>query len=338
MSTKMTLALSALTIALSCGGIFGRTVQQESLGDVARRIRAEKEQKTRQVKNVDVYQGSLTFKAIPAFSDAQKQSINGMEIRILNSSPLGYRFALTAKCAQWTNTISGNIEGSAGAPKQKTISVDLPSACRWSDASLEQVREAEGLEGPEPHAPKVEGIDDAELARQAKIEKVVINDPNNSISELLRRADQACKQQPLSELATAPASSISDHVTACAKANDAVTAALQTEGARQSRAGGGAVNQSAPGGLEVRLTGTAGVPFTGSCSFSNRGGTISQSYDDVLPFQTTAENVITVGCSFISKAEFLSNMKLEIIKDGRVIGESHTDAHYGVVSVMRDLN
>lgn len=42
--------------------------------------------------------------------------------------------------------------------------------------------------------------------------------------------------------------------------------------------------------------------------------------------------------SFVSKSDFHHGLKLEIIKDGRVIGESDTDAPYGVVGVARDVN
>ena len=314
---------------------------QESLGDAARRVRAEKEQRARQHKTVDVYKGFLNFKAIPKFSDVQKQLISRMEIQILNSSTLGYRYALTAKCGEWSKDLLGNIEGSTSPPypREKTISLDLPSPCSWSDASLEQVREAEGLEGPEPQPSKVPGIDDAELARRAKIQKALEDAPRISISELQKRVDESCKRQSLQDLATAPVAGIGDHMTACAKAYDDLTTALRVQGETQNRARTEVLNLPAPSGVVVvRLTGTSGLHFTGTCSFSNRGGTTSKSYDDVLPFQATADNVDTVNCSFISKSDFRHDMKLEILKDGRVIGESETDAPYGLVSVMRDLN
>jgi len=92
------------------------------------------------------------------------------------------------------------------------------------------------------------------------------------------------------------------------------------------------------GVVVVRLTGTTGLPFTGTCSISNRSGTSSKSYDDVLPFQMTVENVDSVNCNFISKSDFRHDMKLEILKNGNVIGEANTDAPYGLVGVARDLN
>lgn len=99
------------------------------------------------------------------------------------------------------------------------------------------------------------------------------------------------------------------------------------------------MNRPAPSGsVVVRLAGTARLPFKGNCSFSNRAGTNSKSYEDDLPLQITGENVATVNCSFISKSDFRHDLKLEIIKDGKVIGESDTDAPYSVVSVLPDLN
>jgi len=150
--------LGTFSFAIALVGGFGtRAVAQESLADAAKRVRANKEQKARQHKTVDVYRGSLNFKAIPKFSDVQEQLITGMEIQVLNSSTLGYRYVLTAKCGEWSKELSGNIESSPNPPysKEKRIQLDLPSPCSWSAASLEEVREAEGLEGPEPQAPKV---------------------------------------------------------------------------------------------------------------------------------------------------------------------------------------
>jgi hypothetical protein len=319
----------------------GGAVPQESLADAARRVRAEKEQRVRQHKTVDVYKGFLNFKAIPKFSDTQRQLVSRMEIQILNSSTLGYRYALTAKCGEWSKELSGNIESSPHPPysREKTISLDLPSPCGWSYASLENVREAEGLEGPEPQPSKVPGIDDAELARRAKIQEAFEEAPRISISELQRRVDEACKRQSLADLATAPVSGIGDHMTACAKAQDDLAAALRVQGETQAKARTEAMNKPAPSGVVlVRLTGTTGLPFTGNCSISNRAGGNSKSYDDVLPFEVTVANADSVNCSFSSKSDFRYDLKLEILKDGRVIGESDTNAPYGLVSVYRDIN
>lgn len=338
-SMKTISALLALAMALGCGSMFAGMAQQESLGDVARRIRAQNEQKARQWKSVDVYQGRLTFKAIPKFADAQKLLINSMEVQIRNSSPKGYRYAFTVKCGEWSKAVSGNIKGTTDSQGEKTNSFDLPAPCNWRDASLDQLREGEGLEGPEPKPSKVPGIDDAELARQSKMETVVENTPRNSISDLQKRVDEACKRQTVGELATEPVSSVGDHMVACAKARDDMNSALRAEEEAQDKARAEALKQPVPsGGITVRLTGTTGLHFSGDCSYSNRAGTVSKSYDEVLPFQVTVENVDTVNCSFISKSDFRHDLKLEIIKDGKVIGESDTDAPYGLVSVARDVD
>lgn len=328
-------ALIAMAMVLACGNVF-EMAQNEPLGDVARRLRAESDQEARQRKSVDVYQGHLTFKVIPKFVDAQKKLINGMEVQVRKSSPNAYRYAFTLKCGEWNKEVPGNIKGSVDSQEEKTNSFDLPLPCNWRDASLDQLREAEGLEGPDPKPSKVPGIDDAELARQEKAREVV---PANSVSELQRRVDEACKTQSVGELATGPVSSVGDQMVACAKARDEMNSALRVEEEGQSKARAEALNEPIPGGgVTVRLTGTAGLPFSGQCYYSNSAGTVSKSYDDVIPFQLTVENVDTVNCSFISKSDFRHDLKLEIIKNGKILGESDTDAPYGLVSVARDVN
>jgi tetratricopeptide (TPR) repeat protein len=316
------------------------TALQPSVADMARQIRVRKEQKSRQERSIDVYEGRLTFRASPKFADVPKQLVSEVEIFVRNSSPRDYRYIFTAKCGEWRRTVSSNIKGSSpGASVQSSILIDVSPPCDWGTTSLEDFKEAEGLAGGEPQPSKVPGVDDAELARRAKIQEVIEDSPRISISELQRRVDEACKPQPLAGLATAPVSDIGDHMTGCVKANDDLAAALRVQGGTQAKARTETMNKPAARGVVVvRLTGTTGLPFTGTCSFSNRGGTNSKSYDDVLPFQVTGESVDTVNCSFISKSDFRHDMKLEILKDGQVIGESDTNAPYGLVSVVRDIN
>lgn len=165
--------------------------------------------------------------------------------------------------------------------------------------------------------------------------------PRPSVSGLQARANEACKQQSLGDLATARVSDIANHLTACVKATDDLAAALRAQGETEAKAKARtlAMNRPAPSGsVVVRLAGTARLPFKGNCSLSNRAGTNSKSYEDDLPLQITGENVAIVNCSFISKSDFRHDLKLEITKDGKVIGESDTDAPYSVVGVLRDLN
>ncbi len=128
-------------------------------------------------------------------------------------------------------------------------------------------------------------------------------------------------------------------MTACVKAYDDLEAAMKAKAEVQNKEKAEALNQPVPkGSIVIRVTGTTALPFSGTCSISNRAGTASKSYDEVVPFQVTVDNVDNVNCSFISKSDFRNDLKLEIVKDGRVIGESHTDAPYGVVGVARDVN
>jgi hypothetical protein len=169
------------SIFLLCSVSFAMA-QQEPLGDVARRLSAEKKQAARREISIDVYEGHLTMKATPGFVAANKQLIDRIGIVVRNSSPRAYRYTLVTKCGAWSKSASGNIEGSSTGYKEKTVSFDLQSPCSWSEVSLEQVREAEGLEGPDPVPSKVPGIDDAELARQSKMQLVVEDGPRNSFS------------------------------------------------------------------------------------------------------------------------------------------------------------
>lgn len=182
------LIFAPLLTALLCWVSTGMA-QQESLGDLAKRVQTEKAQKTRQEKSIDVWEGRLTFRAAPRFIEAQRTLVNRTEINIRNSSARAYRFVFVVKCGDWSKSILGNIESSSGPPSEKAIPVDLASPCKWSDLSLEQIREAEGLEGLEPQPSKVLGIDDAELARQATVQRVVeVPSPANSFESALDRA------------------------------------------------------------------------------------------------------------------------------------------------------
>jgi hypothetical protein len=56
-----------------------------------------------------------------------------------------------------------------------------------------------------------------------------------------------------------------------------------------------------------------------------------------VPFEATVSDADTVNCGFIAKSDFPHDLKLEIIKNGNVLGESTTNAPYGLVSVYRDI-
>lgn len=261
-----------------------------------------------------------------------------MEIFVQNSSRRDYRYVFTAKCGEWSKKISANIKGSVAVVMRTTIPVDVPSFCLWSTASLEDFREAEGLEGPEPQPSKVPGIDDAELARQATVQRVVEYNPKVSILDLQRRMDEACKQPPVGELMTAPVSSLGDRMTACVKASDDLVAALRVLGEAQNRAKAEALTEPVPSRVvAIRLTGTPGLSFRGDCLVSNDAGSTSKIYEGSVPFQLTIENTDFVSCTVASNSSF-GTLKLEIVKDGNVIGESDTQAPYGIVSVSRKVN
>jgi|GEM_PF-4251157 len=82
----------------------------------------------------------------------------------------------------------------------------------------------------------------------------------------------------------------------------------------------------------VKVSGTSGLRFSGSCATTTISGTaISKSLDGVVPAEYTISGAI-VSCAF-QKQSAEGVLKVEIIKDGKVVAQSDTSATYGVVSV-----
>jgi tetratricopeptide (TPR) repeat protein len=89
------------------------TAKEPSVAEAARQIKVSKEQKSRQERSIDVYEGRLTFRAEPRFADVSKQLVNQIEIVVRNSSSKDYRYVFTTKCGEWSETVSSNIKGSS---------------------------------------------------------------------------------------------------------------------------------------------------------------------------------------------------------------------------------
>lgn len=292
-------------------------------------------------KKVDVYNGRLAFAVVPKLSEAPPRLVERMDIYARSSSPVGYRYILTARCGIWNKTVSGSIEGSSRtnatqALGDPTYSLQVSPPCNIEDASLDEVKEAQGTKGPPPLPPIRPGIDDVEYARRLK---ALEGTSGNQIdSSLQKKVDDACRKRSVSELANAPTKQIGDDMTACAKAYEELQSAIESKGKAEERTKAQGLDQAVPqGSITIQLTGTSGLPFSGDCFFANHSGSISKSFDSSIPFQATFTGVENVNCSFIKKSTY-GALKLEVVKDGKVIGESDTDASYGLVSVSRDLN
>lgn len=298
---------------------------QPSIADVARQVRAAKEQRSRQEKSIQVYEGQLSIAASPKFTDSEKQTINQTEILVRNSSRRDYRYVFTVKCGAWTKKVSSNLAGSAKGLSQKPILLDVPIPCDWSALTLDDFKEAQGLEGPEPQPSKVPGIDDAEVTRrEATRKQMAIGSPSSvdAVAAAQARVDRACKY----DLTMTPAQ-ITSTMTDCDNAYGELESATKAQATTESKAG----QAPTAGDYVVSLTGTSGLPVTGSCSFAGK----SVSFDDVLP----AEHVVAGGrgvlCSFVKKYVD-GTLRMQIIQNGVVRDQAETTASYGVVSLTVD--
>jgi hypothetical protein len=118
----------------------------------------------------------------------------------------------------------------------------------------------------------------------------------------------------------------------CAKATNDWEDAMKGESEVQNRAKAKGTYGSITGGeYLVSLTGTAGLPVTGTCSFAGK----AESYDDVLPAQHVATGGRGVLCSFVKKY-VQGTLKMQIIQNGAVRNEAETEASYGVVTLEVD--
>lgn len=81
----------------------------------------------------------------------------------------------------------------------------------------------------------------------------------------------------------------------------------------------------------IRVSGTTALKFSGSYMTVTAGGSsTSKSVEGTVPAEYNVSGSI-VSCSFQKQSEG-GNLKVEIIKGGKVVSESETSAAYGVVS------
>jgi hypothetical protein len=107
---------------------------------------------------------------------------------------------------------------------------------------------------------------------------------------------------------------------------------MRAQAEAQNRARTDSMRGSIPGGdYLISLTGTPGLPVTGTCSFAGK----SVSFDDVLPAQHRATAGRGIICSFVKKY-VQGTLKMQIIQNGTVRDEAETEASYGVVSLTVD--
>jgi len=84
--------------------------------------------------------------------------------------------------------------------------------------------------------------------------------------------------------------------------------------------------------FQIKVSGTAGLPFSGSYMVMQPGGqNTSKSVDGVVPVTySVTGNMVSVA--FQKKIE-IGTLKVEILRGGTVVNSSDTTAAYGLVSV-----
>ena len=87
--------------------------------------------------------------------------------------------------------------------------------------------------------------------------------------------------------------------------------------------------------FQIKISGTAGLPFSGSYMVVTSGGqSVSKSVDGSVPTQYSVEGMM-VSVAFQKQTED-GTLKVEILREGNVVNSSDTTAAYGVVSVATD--
>jgi len=263
------------------------------------------------VKEVDVYQGQLFVAAVPSFADPSKQLIDRMRVFVRNSSPRGYRFLFAVRCGEWSKSVSGSIEGvrpEAQVLKVKQdFSFDVSPRCKLTESSMEEIKEAEGISGPEPTSSQLPGVDDAELVRRLKALKGRTASQEGASS--WKNVDEACKQPSVAELANAPTSTIGKNMTACIKAADEAIAAMSATKAEAD------INERSSSSEGALLLVTAAneyyQPGSGYMHLEGEVKNVSgQSLNKVLAvvsYYTAAGEYVTTDSNLIDFQPILSN-------------------------------
>jgi len=192
------------------------------------------------VAKVDVDNGHLVAGAVPRLVDSHSVLVNRMDIYVRNHSPMRHQYTLTVRCGPWSRVLSASVDASDASQThhglgEPAFSVDVTPPCDLKSIGLEFSPIEKTKDTTQPRsASVVPGVSDEEMAQrlrslQGSAATEAQGTAGNSISDLQRRVDEACKRQPLGELATAPVSSVGDHMTACAKAYDDLEAAMKAQ-------------------------------------------------------------------------------------------------------------
>ena len=87
--------------------------------------------------------------------------------------------------------------------------------------------------------------------------------------------------------------------------------------------------------FQIKISGTDGLKFSGNYYVvAIDGKSVSKSVDGSLPAEFTTKGSI-VSCMFQKGGES-GYLKVEILKDGKVVASESTTASYGVVAIGTD--
>ncbi len=84
--------------------------------------------------------------------------------------------------------------------------------------------------------------------------------------------------------------------------------------------------------IVIRISGTSGLVYSGNYLVFSASGSASKTVDGIVPAEYQVEGR-SVSISFQKKAES-GILKVEILKDGKLIKDAETTAGYGIVSVV----
>lgn len=108
-----------------------------------------------------------------------------------------------------------------------------------------------------------------------------------------------------------------------------------TSGTAPDSGGGGGdpIPDAGAGTVTVRVTGTEGIPFSGSIGNADGSRTVQGAVPDEFTVKAESLDVVT---ALIQKEDVPGRLTAEIVRGGEVVKHASTKAAYGAVTVTYD--
>lgn len=210
----------------------------------------------------------------------------------------------------------------ADDPKVQETYPGIKEACKDKPRLIQMTFESTLKKQNDENAKRLREQDSSWVSRALAAQSA----PVDSVAAAQARVDRVCKH----DLSMTPAE-ITSSMVDCDKAYRDLENTMRMQAAPQRSSPGASRTSAGRGDYLISLTGTPGLPVTGTCSFGGK----SESYDDVLP----AEHAVAAGrgviCSFVKKY-VQGTLKMQISQNGTVRDQAETEASYGVVSLTVD--